>query len=301
MTQNTLSQHRAVKIRWQVAAIVIVNDQYRVIIFTQHPRARQDIMQYSLEDATPADTAHCRFSRKALNSWDLWIILDNLIILPQLRPLCRSLPAEATNTLVRAFILCRLDYCNFLLYGVTDKLMRQVWSVQYSTARLITGAKRRGQITPILRRLQWLPVRRRVEFKIASLVQATKCCQAKYLPIWLTIFISPQKVLLAPSDPFRGERALSLVFTDILVTDVLLQLDSICQTTYLEQLTCQSARQGSQLHRIQKTTENIHVSDGLRRIVTFLIIEPYKYSNSTTLCYTVLWVYLHLLLRSWEK
>jgi len=46
-------------------------------------------------------------------------------------------------------------------------------------------------------------------------------------------------------------------------------------TTYLEQLTCQSARQGSQLHRIQKTTENIHVSDGLRRIVTFLIIAPY--------------------------
>ena len=36
-----------------------------------------------------------------------------------------------------------------------------------------------------------------------------------------------------------------------------------------------SARQGSQLHRIQKTTENIHVSDGLRRIVTFLIIAPY--------------------------
>ena len=30
-------------------------------------------------------------------------------------------------------------------------------------------------------------------------------------------------------------------------------------TTYLEQLTCQSARQGSQLHRIQKTTENILV------------------------------------------
>jgi len=40
---------------------------------------------------------------------------------------------------------------------------------------------------------------------------------------------------------------------------------------------CQSARQGSQLHRIQKTTENIHVSDWLRRIVTFLIIVPYKY------------------------
>ena len=58
-------------------------------------------------------------------------------------------------------------------------------------------------------------------------------------------------------------------------------------TTYLEQLTCQSARQGNQLHRIQKTTENIHVSDGLRRIVTFLIIAPYKYSYLLT--YVTTW------------
>ena len=53
-------------------------------------------------------------------------------------------------------------------------------------------------------------------------------------------------------------------------------------TTYLEQLTCQSERQGSPLHRIQKTTENIHVSDGLPCIVTFLIIAPYKYSYLLT-------------------
>ena len=46
------------------------------------------------------------------------------------RPLCWSLPAEATKTRVQAFISCRLDYCNSLLYGVTDKLMRQVQSVQ---------------------------------------------------------------------------------------------------------------------------------------------------------------------------
>ena len=76
-----------------------------------------------------------------------------------------------------------------------------------------------------------------------------------------TIVHLVSKVLLAPSGLLRRESALSLVFTVVLVTDVLLQLD------YLEQLTCQSTRQGSQLHSIQRTTENIHVSDGLRRIV----------------------------------
>ena len=51
-------------------------------------------------------------------------------------------------------------------------------------------------------------------------------------------------------------RSLSLVFTVVLVTDILLQLDG--NHVYgMEQLTCQFARQGSQLHRIQKTTENI--------------------------------------------
>ena len=90
--------------------------------------------------------------------------------LRQLRPLCRSLPAEATKTLVQAFVSCRLDYCNCLLYAVTDKLIRQVQSVQNAAARLITGAKRREHIIPILRQLHWLPVRRRVEFKMTSLV-----------------------------------------------------------------------------------------------------------------------------------
>jgi len=43
----------------------------------------------------------------------------------------------------------------------------------------------------------------------------------------------------------------------------------------------------SQLHRIQKITENIHVSDGLRRIVTFLIIAPYEYSYLLTYLLTL--------------
>ena len=94
--------------------------------------------------------------------------------------------------------------------------MRQVQSVQNAAARLITGAKRREHITPILRQLHWLPVRRRVEFKIASLVYQVLSSKVAYLAIWSTIFISPQKVPLASSGPLRGESALSLVFIVVL-------------------------------------------------------------------------------------
>ena len=46
---------------------------------------------------------------------------------------------DATKTLVQAFISNRLDYCNSLLYGITNNLFRRVQAVQNATVRLITG------------------------------------------------------------------------------------------------------------------------------------------------------------------
>jgi len=71
--------------------------------------------------------------------------------------------------------------CNSLLYGVTDKLMRQVQLAHNAAARLITGAKRLEHITPILRQLHWLPVRRRVEFKDCQLGIPSAVKQSTYL------------------------------------------------------------------------------------------------------------------------
>jgi len=77
---------------------------------------------------------------------------------------------NATKTLVQAFISCRLDYCNSLLYGVSDRLLQRLQLVQNAAARLVTGTRRSDHITPVLRQLHWLPVRQRVAFKVAGLV-----------------------------------------------------------------------------------------------------------------------------------
>jgi len=45
---------------------------------------------------------------------------------------------EAARTAAAAFISCRLDYCNSLLYGLQDTLLRKLQSVQNATARLIS-------------------------------------------------------------------------------------------------------------------------------------------------------------------
>jgi len=49
--------------------------------------------------------------------------------LRQLRPVVRSPSVNATKTLVQAFIFCRLDYCNSLLFGISDGLLRRLQSV----------------------------------------------------------------------------------------------------------------------------------------------------------------------------
>jgi len=73
------------------------------------------------------------------------------------------------KTAVQAFICCRLDYCNSMLYGMSDGLLRKVQSIQNAAVRVVTGARRCDHITPVLRQLHWLPVRQRVEYKVACL------------------------------------------------------------------------------------------------------------------------------------
>ena len=70
----------------------------------------------------------------------------------------------------RSSPVARLDYCNSVLYGVTDNLLQRLQSVQNAAARLITRTSRREHISPVLQELHWLPVRRRVNFKLATLM-----------------------------------------------------------------------------------------------------------------------------------
>jgi len=90
--------------------------------------------------------------------------------LRQLRTFVRCLSEDATKILIQALINTWLDYCNSLYFGIADGLMSRLQSVQNAAARLITGARQCEHITPALRQLHWLPVRRRVDFKISALV-----------------------------------------------------------------------------------------------------------------------------------
>jgi len=60
--------------------------------------------------------------------------------------------------------------------------LQRLQSVQNAAARLITRTGRREHISPVLQELHWLPVRRRVDFKLATLMfKSLHCCAPSYL------------------------------------------------------------------------------------------------------------------------
>ena len=101
--------------------------------------------------------------------------------LRQLRAITRTLTTDAAKTLIQAFVTSRLDYCNAILCGISDFLLRRLQAVQNTAARLITGSLRFDHITPILRQLHWLPVRRRISFKLATQVYRALHLSPSYL------------------------------------------------------------------------------------------------------------------------
>jgi len=93
-----------------------------------------------------------------------------------------SLTTESAKTLVHAFVSIRLDYCNSLLYGVSDELLQKLQIIQNAAARVVTGARKFDHITPVLHELHWLPVRQRITFKLAMTVYK---CLAGLAPAYL--------------------------------------------------------------------------------------------------------------------
>ncbi len=83
------------------------------------------------------------------------------------------LTEEACKTLVQALVISRLDYANALLYGVPSSSLSRLQRVQHAAARLVMKARCNDHITTALRDLHWLPVRRRIKYKIILAISSS--------------------------------------------------------------------------------------------------------------------------------
>ena len=74
---------------------------------------------------------------------------------------------DTTHMLVHSFITSRLDYCNALLTGIPSYLINRLQKIQNKAARLVVRKGRDVESKEILKHLHWLPVQKRIDFKIA--------------------------------------------------------------------------------------------------------------------------------------
>ena len=140
-----------------------------------------------------------------------------------LRPL---LTEKATIQLILSFVLSRLDYCNSLFYSISNDNINKLQQIQNHAARLIKKVPKRQSITPILKQLHWLPVKARIEYKIALLVYNSLNDEnyPLYLKDLLTVY-SPTRVLRSSSNNLLkknipklkcyGERAFTFAAPDV--------------------------------------------------------------------------------------
>ncbi len=82
----------------------------------------------------------------------------------------KSLTPEAASKAMHAFVMSKLDSSNALLYGLPKCTMKRFQRVQNGAARYLSGSRKHGdELKPVLKKLHWLPITSRVEYKLLVL------------------------------------------------------------------------------------------------------------------------------------
>ena len=108
------------------------------------------------------------------------------------------LSSDAANKLAVSLILSRLHYCNSLLAGIPDNKLNKLQRIQNHAARLVLHKSRHASVTALLRTVHWLPVKARIQYKLACL--CFQCIYQNSMPPYISD--------LHPYCPFRTQRSL---------------------------------------------------------------------------------------------
>ena len=119
------------------------------------------------------------------------------------------LTVSATKTLLSAFVLSKLDYCNSLPSGSLQSILDKLHRVQNSAARLVMKSPKCDHVQPRLRNLPWLPVRSRIDYKISTLCFNTFTNSSPVYIAQLLSVYTPSRHLRSSSDT----RTLRIPFT----------------------------------------------------------------------------------------
>ncbi len=126
------------------------------------------------------------------------------------------LSEHATQLLVQALVLSRLDYCNALLAGLPASSIKPLQLIQNTAARLIFNEPKRTHVTPLFINLHWPPIAARIKFKALMFAYRTTSGSA---PLYLNSLLQtymPSRSLRSASErritvpSQRGTKSFSL-------------------------------------------------------------------------------------------
>ncbi len=129
------------------------------------------------------------------------------------------LSEHATQLLVQALVLSRLDYCNAFLTGLPASSIKPLQLIQNAAARLIFNETKRTHVKPLFINLHWLPIAAHIKFKALMFAYRTTSGSAPlYLNSLLQTYMpsrslhsASERRITVPSQ--RGTKSLSQTFS----------------------------------------------------------------------------------------
>ena len=89
-----------------------------------------------------------------------------------IRKIRNFINTDVCKLLVHTLVTVRLDYCNALLCGAREDLIRQLERLQRQATRVVCKKYKNDHtsVTEVMWGLHWLPIRARIQYKIVLLV-----------------------------------------------------------------------------------------------------------------------------------
>ena len=197
---------------WMTFNKLKLNDDKSEVLFVASPRMS---VSTSLPDSLTLGCSNVLVSKSARN---LGVVIDSSLSmkdhvssvirainleLRRISSIRSYLTTDATKTLISAFVLSRLDYCNGLFVNCPAETLDKLQRVQNNAARLVLRVPRSDHISPHLRTLHWLPIEARISYKIALMTyRAINLSGPAYLSDLISIY-TPARSLRSSSDTLK--------------------------------------------------------------------------------------------------
>ena len=199
---------KEIRIWMSIRMLKLNDDKTEMVIFcSKHHLGQYGHCTINIGDSAIIPVSHVRNLGVQMD--------DHLYMISQVTAICatcnfqlcrlslvrRYLTVDATKNAVQALIISRLDYCNSLLLNLPTSQIARLQRIQNKAARLVTRTSMREHITPVLKELNWLPIDRRIVYKVI-----TYKALHGLAPVYLAELLAPRSL----NNCLQGANALTL-------------------------------------------------------------------------------------------